>query len=105
MFRSISDPSVSDLRLEQILREVSREVFGPDEEVNDLDFVTIEQRSHEVGRRIARRLVEEAAAKQADKAHSPQPCPDCQRLCHGTIEARELITQDGAIRLQEASYP
>lgn len=104
MSRPSSEASVSDLRLEQILREVSLEVFGPDEQINDLDFATIEQRSHEVGRRVARRLTEEAAAKQAENAHEPQPCPDCRRPCRGTIASRELMAQDGTIQLSEASY-
>ena len=98
----VPDDSVSDARLDEILREVSREVFGSDDEVKNLDFATIERRSHEVGRRVARRLLEEAAAKQAEDAHQPQSCPDCQRPCDGTIETRELITQDGPIQLQEA---
>jgi hypothetical protein len=89
MFRS-SEDSVSDLRLEQILQEVSREVFGPDDELKNLDFATIERRSHEVGRRVARRLSEEAAARQAENVSDPHPCPDCQRPCRGTIETTEF---------------
>ena len=103
MFRTSPDDSVSDACLDEILREVSREVFGSDDEVKKLDFATIERRSHEVGRRIARRLLEEAAAKQAEDAHQPRPCPDCQRPSRGTIETRDLLTQDGPIQLQETS--
>lgn len=104
MFRNSADASEVDCRLEAILREVSLEVFGSDDEVNQLDFETIERRSHEVGRRVARRLSEEAAATQAENAREAQPCPQCRRPCRGTIETRELITQDGPISLQEAEY-
>lgn len=103
MFRaSTPDPS-RDTRLDQLFREVSREVFGPDEELKDLDFATIERRAHEVGQRVARRLAEEAAAKQAHSVEGPQPCPDCQRPCGPSIRARELLTQDGLISLEETA--
>lgn len=104
MFRTAPDDDVSDARRDEILREVSREVFGPDDEVKNLDFATIERRSHEVGRRVARRLLEEAAARQAEDACESRPCPDCRRPCRGTVETRELISQDGPIQLQEAAY-
>ena len=103
MFRT-SDHFVSDARLDELLREVSLEVFGPGDEVKGLDFAEIERRSHEVGRRVARRLLEEAAAKQAEDACESRPCPDCRRPCRGTVETRELISQDGPIQLQEAAY-
>jgi hypothetical protein len=104
MFRSSSTDAPLDPRLKQILEAISRDVFGPDEDVNNLDFATIEQRAHEVGRRVARQLTEEAAAKQAQTCDKPQACPDCQRACAGSIENRELLTQDGSIQLQEAGH-
>ena len=56
MFRSSSTDAPLDPRLKQILEAISRDVFGPDEDLNNLDFATIEQRAHEVGRRVARQL-------------------------------------------------
>ena len=102
MFRTTSTDQALEPRLQELFVQVSRDVFGPDEELLELDFATIEQRAHEVGRRIARQLAEEAAAKQAQATNGPQPCPDCQRPCLGSITTRELDTQDGAIELQEA---
>src|SRR5262245_53371974 len=104
MFRSPPTDPLLEPRLEALLAEVSLEVFGPEDEVLKLDFATIEQRAHEMGRRVARRLAEEAAAKQALALDGPQPCPDCQRSCERSIATRPLETQDGAIQLQEAEY-
>src|SRR3974390_3481392 len=104
MFRSSAPDSPLDSRLEEIFREISQDLFGTEEELRKLDFATIEQRAHEVGRRVAQRLTEEAAAKQAESAAEPQPCPNCQRLCTGSVEAREFLTQDGPICLQEAEH-
>ncbi len=103
MFRTASTDAFGDTRLERLFQEVSREVFGPDEELKDLDFATIEQRAHEVGQRVARRLSEEAAAKQAHSVEEPQPCPHCQRPCGPSIKTRELLTQDGLISLEESA--
>ena len=75
MFRSSAPDSPLDSRLEEIFREISQDLFGTEEELRKLDFATIEQRAHEVGRRVAQRLTEEAAAKQAESAAEPQPCP------------------------------
>ena len=104
MFRSLSTDDPLDPRLKQLLDEISQDVFGSDEEVDNLDFATIEQRAHEVGRRVARQLAEKAAAKQASNTHQTQTCPDCKRSCSGAIETRELLTQDGPIQLQEAGH-
>jgi len=104
MFHSSAGSSISDSRLEQILREVSHEVIGPEEDIDGLDFAIIEQRAHEVGRRVARRLAEQAVAKQAENARDPQPCPDCRRLCDGAVATRELTTRDGPIQLREAVH-
>ena len=104
MFRSSSTDDGFDPKLQALLDSVSRDVFGPDEDLHGLDFATIEQRAHEVGRRVARRLTEQAAAEQAQTAREPQPCPDCREPCAGTIHTREFITQDGSIPLQEAKY-
>lgn len=103
MFRTASRDPFDAARLDQLFQEVSREVFGPDEELMDLDFATIEQRAHEVGQRVARRLAEDAAAKQARSVEEPQPCPHCQRPCGPSIKTRELQTQDGLISLEETS--
>ena len=93
-----------DPRLLKVLRDISQDVFGPDEDIKNLDFATIEKRSREVAQRVARHLAEEAAAKQAQDRHGPQPCPDCGRPSSGTIETRELLIQDGPIQLQESVY-
>jgi hypothetical protein len=61
MFRSSSTDAPRDPRLKQFLEAISRDVFGPDEDLNNLDFAIIAQRAHEVGRRVARQLTEEAA--------------------------------------------
>lgn len=103
MFRNSADAPLEP-RLQQILDEISRDVYGPDEDLKKLDFATIEQRAHEVGRRVARRLVEEAAAKQAESADTSQACPTCKRDCSGSVESREFLTQDGTIQLQEAEH-
>ena len=103
MFRKAADTTPDD-KLEQLLAEVSRDVFGPDEDIHQLDFATIEKRSHEVGRNVAQRLARQAAARQAQTADSPQPCPDCGRSCDGTLQERTLLIQDGSISLPEAAH-
>ena len=104
MFRSSSPDSPLDPRLEKIFAEISRDVFGTEEELRNLDFPPIEHPAHTVGRKVAQRLIEDATTKQAESAGEPQPCPQCKRLCSGSIESRELLTQDGPIRLQEAEH-
>lgn len=101
MFRASSTDESLDPRLERILKDLSPDIFGPDEDLLELDFATVEQRAHEVGRRVARQLAEDAAAKQAQALEGPQPCPTCERPSPRSIKARELLTQDGAISLQE----
>ena len=103
MFRKPADTTLEP-KLEQLFAEVSREVFGPDEDIHQLDFATIEQRSHEVGQKIARRLAQQAAGRQAQTAESPQPCPDCGRSCAGTVQERPFLIQDGSIHLPEAAH-
>ncbi|MFO0889823.1 MAG: hypothetical protein U0790_11865 [Isosphaeraceae bacterium] len=98
---SCSTPTDAPLepKLEALLAEVSLEVFGPEEEALKLDFATIERRAHEVGRRVARRLAEEAAARQALALDGPQPCPDCERPCERSTTALETRT---GLALREA---
>ena len=103
MFRKPADTTL-DAKLEQLFAEVSREVFGSDEDIHQLDFATIEQRSHQVGRKVAQRLAQEAAALQAQTAESPQPCPDCGQSCAGTLQERPFLIQDGSISLPEAAH-
>lgn len=74
MFLAPADNSL-DPKLEQLLAKVEREVFGPVEDIHQLDFATIEPRSHEVGQRTARRLAQQGAARQAHTANLPQLSP------------------------------
>lgn len=103
MFRK-SDETTLDPKLEQLYAEVSRETFGPPEEIHQLDFATIEQRAHEVGRKVAQRLARDAAAQQAQSADVPQPCPDCGRDSPGAVRSRPFLIQDGSISLPEAEH-
>src|SRR6202046_4862684 len=104
MFRSASADAPIDPRLKQILETISQDVFGADEALEELDFDSIEQRAHEIGRKVARQLCQDAAAKQARTAEQAHVCPDCQRSCPGAIESRPLLTCDGPIELQEAGH-
>ena len=103
MFRKSADTTL-DPKLEQLSAEVSREVFGPPEDIHQLDFATIEQRAHEVGRKVAQRLARDAAAQQAQTADTPQPCPDCHRDSPGAVRSRPFLIQDGSISLPEAAH-
>jgi len=100
--RTPSEPL--DPRLQKLLQDISPDVFGPDEEIQNLDFATIEKRAHQIGQRVARQLAEEAAAKQAQSSDLSQACPDCGQPCSSTIKTRKLLTQDGPIQLQESSF-
>ena len=104
MFRSSSSGFVEDPQFQQLLSVLSRELFGDAGSPPELDFVTIEQRAHEAGQRIARKLCEQFTSEQARTVQEPQPCPDCGRPCSGTIETRELLTRDGPIQLDEARH-
>jgi hypothetical protein len=54
-----------------------------------------------VGRRVARRLSEEALAEQARARQGPRACPECGTPVEGVIVARDLETRDGTISLDE----
>lgn len=103
MFCKPADTTL-DPKLELLYAEVSREVFGPPQDIHQLDFATIEQRAHEVGRKVAQRLAREAAAQQAQTADIPQPCPDCRRDSPGVVQSRPFLIQDGSISLPEAAH-
>src|SRR6516165_11596422 len=104
MFRASDLDASQDAQFQKFLALVQREFFGTDSNLADLDFATIEHRAHEAGQKVARLLCEQAASKQARTADQPQPCPDCGRLCAGSIERRELLTRDGPIELEEARH-
>ena len=103
MFRKPADTTL-DPKLEQLYAEVSCEVFGPPEDIHQLDFATIERRAHEVGRKVAQRLARDAAAHQARTADTPRPCPDCGRDSPGAVRSRPFLIQDGSISLPEAEH-
>lgn len=98
---STASRSDRDPKLEALLAEVSRDVFGSDEQKQQLDFAEIERRSHEVGRRVARRLTEEALAEQARARQGPRECPECGTPVAGVVVPRDLETRDGVISLDE----
>jgi hypothetical protein len=100
MFRSSAPDPSHDARLPQLLAMVSDEFVGLDQDASSLNFAEIERRAHEAGRKLARRLCEQAATS----AEQPQPCPDCGRLCSGVIQTRRLETRDGPIELAEARH-
>ena len=104
MFRSSATDPSQDARLQQLLALVSEEFLGLNEDAASLNFAAIEQRAHEAGRMLARRLCEQAASQAAVSADRPQPCPDCGRPCAGEVEARRLETRDGPIDLDEARH-
>ncbi len=103
MFRSSPADSAQDARLQQLLGMVTEEFFAV-EQTAGLDFATIEQRAHEAGRKVARRLSEQAASQCAESAEREHPCPDCGQSCAGTVEERLLETRDGPISLKEARH-
>jgi hypothetical protein len=105
MFGSPAPDPSQDSRLQQLLAMVSEEFFGLDEDAASLDLVAIERRAHEAGRKLARRLCEQAASQPAASAgHRPQPCPDCGRPSPGAIAPRRLETRHGPIELAEARH-
>lgn len=104
MFRASDGDASQNPHFQKFLALVPREFWETESNLADLDFATIEQRAHEAGQKVARLLCEKAASQQARSADQPQPCPDCGRLCTGSIVTRELITRDGPIQLEEARY-
>jgi hypothetical protein len=101
MFRSSAPDPSHDSRLPQLLAMVSDEFVGLQQDASSLNFAEIERRAHEAGRKLARRLCEQAAAQTATSAEQPQPCPDCGQLCSAAIQTRRLETRDGPIELPE----
>lgn len=104
MFRNSPADSAQDARLQQLLEMVTEEFFAVDQTAAGLDFATIERRAHEAGRKVARRLSEQAASQCAESAEREHPCPDCGQLCAGTVEERPLEARDGPISLKEAPH-
>jgi len=104
MFRSSAPDPSHDSRLQQLLAMVSDEFVGLEQGASTLNFAEIERRAHEAGRKLARRLCEQATSPSATSAERPRPCPDCGRLCSGAVETRRLETRDGPIELAEARH-
>jgi len=74
-----------------------KEVVGP-----QASFASMEMTAHRMGQAVARELCEDFAAKQAELAEGPQPCPTCGRSCETEFRERKLTTVDGIIDLHEA---
>ena len=75
MFRNSPADSAQDARLQQRLEMVTEEFFAVDQTAAGLDFATIERRAHEAGRKVARRLSEQAASQCASPPSGSIPVP------------------------------
>jgi len=104
MYRSSSADSFQDAHFQQVVWMIYRDLFEADSSPAALDFFTIEQRAHKADQEVARRLCEQFASERARTADQPQRCPDCGRLCSGSIETRELLTRDGPVKFDEAQH-
>jgi hypothetical protein len=104
MFRASPSDLIQDPHLRQLLEMVKEEFFAVDQTAAAVNFAAIEDRAHKAGRKVARLLCEQAASQCAESAERPQACPDCGRLCSGTIEERPLETRDGPLPLKEARH-
>ena len=104
MFRSSSPGLFQDPQVQRFLSLLANDLFGEARSAAQLDFATLERRAHEAGRQIARTLCEQIAPEQARSVDPFQPCPDCLLPCAGSLEAREILTRDGPIQLDEAKH-
>jgi hypothetical protein len=104
MFRSSGFGLEDDPKFLALVKSVKEDFFGPNGPSVDVDFGTIEERAHEAGRALARRICEQAAADQARSADELVACPACERLSSGEVAKRPLQTKDGTIDLAEAKH-
>jgi hypothetical protein len=104
MFRSRQSEFEKDPRYQEFVRSLWEHRFGSEGLPPDLDFASIEEMAHQIGKAVAREFCEQVTAQQARSAEQPQPCPDCGRACDGQVAARELLTRDGPISLDEAQH-
>jgi hypothetical protein len=72
------------------------DVAGP-----NATFASIEMAARRVGQAVTRQICEDLAAKQANLAKEPQPCPTCEKLCEVDFRERAMTTGDGPIGLVE----
>jgi len=92
-------------KLERLLREAAEVSVALDRADGTIQGVphysVIEQRAHELGRQLSRRIQErhmgEIVAFQVSKAC----CPRCGRRCEVTRSKRPVTSVDGTIALQE----
>ena len=92
-------------KLERLLREAAEVSVALDRANGTIQGVphysVIEQRAHDLGRQLSRRIQQrhmgEIVAFQASKA----PCPQCGTRCEVIPTKRPVTSVDGTIELQE----
>ena len=104
MSRGPPTDSAQDPCLRQVLGMVTEVFVAADRTAAALDFAAIEPRAHEAGRKLARRLSEQAASRCAASAEREHPRPDRGRYGAATSDERPLEARDGPIRLEEARH-
>jgi len=81
---------------------IARRVFGEPGPGTDIDFQTLEQIAAAAARGLTEGTLATLLEQQAQPLlATPQPCPDCGRLCSVGSEQRALTVKGGQFTLNE----